>query len=97
MVAAEVAVDGGTQEHVVVFNWFFRSRFPSSWRQGWGGSEVAGAVPRAADGVRAGEVLQVRWTEEGAEMDFMELTEPRPEVLYVCGFDGVIQFGCLFA
>ena len=64
-----------------------------SRRHGWGGSEVAGAVPRVADGVRAGEVLPVRPPEEGAEMDFMEATKSRLEVL---GMRWWVSVGMLF-
>ena len=72
---------GCVEGNVLVFGWFECSRLPSSRRKEMGGIEVAGAVPREPDGVRAREALLVQPPSEGAKVDLVEPSEPRQEVL----------------
>lgn len=58
--------------------------------------EVAGALPGEPDGVRAGEALLVQAASEGAEMDLVEPSEPRQEVLRLHGCHGELHFCSIF-
>ena len=46
-------------------------------------SEVAGALSRESDGIRADEALPLQSEEEGAKVDLVECSEPRQEVLHL--------------
>jgi hypothetical protein len=70
------------QRDVVVFRCIFVAWIPSSCRKKEGNKvEVTGAVSGESDGLRADSAMQLQSEEEGTQMDIVESTEPRKEVL----------------
>jgi hypothetical protein len=69
----------------------FSSWLRSSRKKERAGVEVAGGVPLERHGVRVFEALPKQAAEEGSQMDLLELSEPRQEVLCVCGCHGQFE------
>ena len=81
---------------VVDFRGFFRPRLPSrQWKEGHG-FEVSGRLQGEPNGVRAAKVVPLQTATEGAEMDLMEPSKSRQEVLRVRRCNGEPQFECSY-
>ena len=67
---------GAGEGDVVVPQCRVRSRILSSCRKEGGGGALAGALPRAPNGIRASSDVPLLTSEEGAKMDLLEQAEP---------------------